>query len=138
MHLSAKTQYATLALLELAKRHEQPQPVCLKTIANEHAISSQFLVQILQQLKRAGMVKSIRGSSGGYRLAQDPDQISLLDIVTAMESSPQESISSQNPTAQSFFAIWNRITEAHHQRLSETTLDTVCSAMESQQDMYYI
>lgn len=140
MQLSAKTQNACLALLELAKRIDNPQPVCLKTISDAQDISSQFLVQILLQLKRAGLVNSTRGASGGYRLAMPPADISLLDIVTAMEGMPPAVPTSDNATASVFFDTWSEITDEHCQRLSGTSLETMCAKIESQHasDMYYI
>lgn len=140
MQLSAKTQNACLAALELARRHRNPQPVCLKTIAEEHKISSQFLVQILLQLKRAGLVRSTRGSSGGYRLAADPQDISLLQIIEAMEgSSADRTTATDNPIAQVFFDSWASVAEEQRNRLADLTLEKLCASIESQEtDMYYI
>ena len=140
MQLSAKTQNACLAALELARRHHNPKPVGLKTIADEHSISSQFLVQILLQLKRAGLVRSTRGSSGGYRLAADPQDISLLQIIEAMEgSSADRPALGDNPIARVFFESWASVAEEQRNRLAELTLDKLCSSIESQEpDMYYI
>lgn len=139
MQLSAKTHNACLASLELARRFEEPQPVCLKAIASEHDISPQFLVQILLQLKRGGIVKSTRGASGGYRLAAPPSQISLLDIVTAMEGTTSELGTSSNATAQVFIDAWTNITERQQQQLAEITLDALCNRVTAHaEDMYYI
>lgn len=85
MNLSAKVEYACLAVLELAVQHEGAGPTPLKKIAEPHRIPTQFLVQILLQLKAAGLVLSIRGVSGGYQLAMPPDQIRLGDVVRAVE-----------------------------------------------------
>jgi Rrf2 family protein len=140
MQLSAKTQYACLAALELARRHENPSPVCLKTIADEQNISAQFLVQILLQLKRTGLVRSIRGAGGGYRLAMDPDEISLLQIIEAMEGTAVDRpATNATPVAQVFFNCWDSLTEENRQRLADLTLAKMCSAIESvEADMYYI
>ncbi len=62
MKLSAKTEYACLAVLELAARYGTGEPVRIRTIADEHGIPSRFLVQILLQLKGAGFVASTRGA----------------------------------------------------------------------------
>ena len=68
MKLSAKTEYACIAMLELAARYDTGEPIRIRTIADEHDIPSRFLVQILLQLKGAGLVNSTRGASGGYQL----------------------------------------------------------------------
>src|SRR5438105_12412926 len=81
---SAKAEYACRAMLELAARHGDPQPVRLKAIADAHGIPQRFLVQILLQLKTAGLVASVRGAAGGYQLARAPDRISLADIINAV------------------------------------------------------
>ena len=140
MQLSAKTQNACIAAMELARRFDDPQPVSLKTIADAHGLSPQFLVQILLQLKRAGVVKSIRGASGGYRLAADPDEISLLDIVSALEGQPAEfAVSSDNPVGRVISDHWTSLVAQHHERLAETTLTSLVAAIESPlADMYYI
>src|SRR5262245_54133566 len=85
MKLSAKAEYACLAVLELALRHDRPEPARLAEIAGANAIPERFLVQILLQLKGAGFVSSVRGASGGYRLALEPREISLWDIVQCVE-----------------------------------------------------
>lgn len=141
MQLSSKTQNACLALLELARRHANPQPVSLKTIADEQGISSQFLVQILLQLKRAGIVRSTRGPCGGYHLAAAPRNVSLLDIVTAMEgdSSIPASYAAQNATARVLLQSWESLAAAHRQRMAEITLETLSAAIgTTESDMYYI
>ena len=70
MRISAKAEYACVAMLELAANYAEPQPVRIKTIAEAQGIPPYFLVQILLQLKTAGLVVSVRGASGGYQLAR--------------------------------------------------------------------
>jgi Rrf2 family protein len=88
MRVSAKAQYACVAMLELAASQGEPQPVHVKAIADHHGISQRFLVQILLQLKMAGLVESIRGAAGGYQLALAPEAISLGDIINAIDHTP--------------------------------------------------
>jgi Rrf2 family protein len=85
MKLSAKAQYACVAMVDLACSHDAGQPVHLKGIAAQHGISQRFLVQILLQLKAHGLVESTRGAGGGYQLAKPPSEISLADIVNAID-----------------------------------------------------
>ena len=85
MNRSAKTEYACLAVLELAAKYGAGEPVRVRAIADRQGIPSPFLVQILLQLKSAGVVESTRGSAGGYRLARDPATLSLGEVVAIIE-----------------------------------------------------
>ena len=89
MRLSAKAQYACVAMVDLACSLDEKSPVHLKNIAENHGISQRFLVQILLQLKGAGLVDSTRGAMGGYLLARAPAKISLADIINAIDQPPQ-------------------------------------------------
>jgi Rrf2 family cysteine metabolism transcriptional repressor len=88
MRVSAKGQYACIAMVELAAHYEDPQPVHVKTIADVHGISQRFLVQILLQLKVHGLVESVRGAAGGYHLARPPEKVSLADVINAVDHPP--------------------------------------------------
>lgn len=81
MKISAKAEYACLAVLELVLRREQVEPIRLAEIAEKDQIPERFLVQILLQLKGAGFVQSVRGAAGGYRLAVDPEKMTVWDVV---------------------------------------------------------
>src|SRR6476619_4372272 len=91
MKLSAKAEYACVAMVELAAKYRQSQPIQIKAIADPHNISSRFLVQILLQLKGNGLVASSRGASGGYQLARSPETITLAEIVNSIDRSPTAS-----------------------------------------------
>ena len=67
MKLSAKTEYACLAMLQMAREYENAEPLQIRRIAEEQGIPARFLVQILLQLKGASLVASTRGAAGGYR-----------------------------------------------------------------------
>ena len=85
MRMSAKAQYACIAMLELAGNYQDPQLIQVKTIADLHGISARFLVQILLQLKVRGLVRSLRGASGGYQLARSPETVSLAEVINAID-----------------------------------------------------
>ena len=74
MKISAKAEYACLALLALAQHGPDAPPLRIREISESHAIPERYLVQILLQLKGAGLVVSTRGASGGYRLARPRGQ----------------------------------------------------------------
>lgn len=86
MKLTARVEYGCVAILELAARHESDQRVPVREIADRHGIPAAFLVQILLQLKAAGLVESTRGATGGYRLTRPPSEISLWDILSNLEA----------------------------------------------------
>ena len=85
MRIPAKTEYACIAILDLAARYGSAEPVCVREIADAHGIPSHFLVQILLQLKGAGLVTSTRGAAGGYRLSHSPDEITLARVMAAVD-----------------------------------------------------
>src|SRR5215472_4759389 len=97
MRVSAKAEYACIAMLELATNYAEPQPVRVKAIADAHGIPLRFLVQILLQLKTAGLVASVRGAAGGYQLARRPSEITLADIIGAIDPEPQARGAAQGP-----------------------------------------
>ncbi len=84
VQVPARAHYAVLAVVELAKRQVNGKPVALREIADDQNIPMPFLVQILQQLRTAGIVSSSRGSSGGYFLSKSANQISMLEIIEAV------------------------------------------------------
>ena len=88
MRLSAKAQYACVAMVELACNHGVQPPVHLKDIAAQHGISPRFLVQIMLELKAHGLVETTRGAAGGYQLARSPGDITLADILHAIDRTP--------------------------------------------------
>jgi Rrf2 family protein len=85
MPVTARAEYACLAMLELANRYADPKPVRLTEITDKHAIPERFLVQILLQLKTVGLVTTTRGKAGGYQLAKRPEEVTLADIVGALD-----------------------------------------------------
>ncbi len=87
MKVSAKINYACLAMLELASRYGGDRPVRVREIAALHGSSPQFLVQILLQLKRSGLVASTRGAAGGYQINRPPEEVSLGEVVAAITGS---------------------------------------------------
>jgi len=87
MRVSAKAEYACRAVLELARCHKNTDVIQINDIATRQVIPRKYLVQILLQLQRSGLVKSKRGASGGYMLAKAPGDISLGDVVRTMDGS---------------------------------------------------
>jgi Rrf2 family protein len=90
VNISMKSRYAVRALTELAERDmtEPGKPVRLGDIAESRDMPLQFLEQVFASLRRAGIVRSRRGASGGYSLGRPADEISVLDVVAALDGVP--------------------------------------------------
>src|SRR5919205_3574601 len=86
MRLSMKGDYGVRAVLDLAERYGQG-PVQSEAIAKRQEISEAYLDQLLTLLRRAGLVRSVRGPRGGHELAKQADEITLMDVLTALEGS---------------------------------------------------
>ncbi len=84
MKLSTKGRYAVMAMAEIALR-KTDKPVSLAEIAASQNISQEYLEQLFAKLRRAGLVESTRGPGGGYRLARDPDEIMIIDVIGAAD-----------------------------------------------------
>ena len=93
MNLPAKVEYACIAVLELAIQFNNGEPVRLRAIAEAHGIPSPFLVQIMLQLKAAGLVESTRGAAGGYQLTRDPSIITLAEVKEIIEGPASDLVS---------------------------------------------
>ncbi|MBQ9062223.1 MAG: Rrf2 family transcriptional regulator [Eubacterium sp.] len=86
MKLTTRGRYGLRAMIDLAV-HEQESAVSAQSIAERQDLSERYLEQLIRAMKKAGLVESIRGAGGGYRLARPADQISVGDILRALEGS---------------------------------------------------
>lgn len=120
--ISSKTFYAIAAMVHIAKRSGQ-SPVSLSAIAWELDISTSYVEQIFNQLRRRGLVEGIRGPGGGYRIAKPSLQISIADIVYAFEVFPKHSDSITSHQALSSL-LWDEVSARLYQFLSTITLAT--------------
>ena len=84
MRLSTKGRYGIRAMLVLARRYGEG-PVPLKEIAEIESLSEAYLEQLVSELRKAGLVRSVRGAQGGYLLAKDPAIITTGDIIRVLE-----------------------------------------------------
>ena len=94
MKLTARSEYALLALVYLA-RHQEEGAVTIDTIAKAQGIPSKFLEQLLLALKRAHFLRSTKGQHGGYQLAVPPEKITLAEVIRLFDGAlaPTESVS---------------------------------------------
>ena len=84
MKMSTKARYGLRALIDLAS-NSQEGPVSISSIAERQKISESYLEQLLAKLRKADIVKSVRGSQGGYVLARDAENISVGDVLRTLE-----------------------------------------------------
>jgi Rrf2 family protein len=145
MRLSARVEYAAIAVLSIACLGERHGPVSLRFICAEQAAPSRFLVHILLQLKRAGIVKSTRGAGGGYVLALPADAITLLDIYLAIEGASECSapvtaaLAAKSRGAAVLTRAWEAASQSRSETLASVTVaDLVARTLNVGDSMYYI
>ena len=124
-------------MAQLAKRHDGRTITRLDELAQREAVSANFLVQILNDLRRAGLVESRRGKSGGYLLARKPDTIHLKEIVEAVEPSLLSfSTHTEGESGATVRAAWENIAQELRSQLERVTLQQLAEKTEA--PMFYI
>lgn len=144
-----KITYGIMAAIDLGL-HYGSQPIQAKIIAGRQAIPVRFIEQVLYSLKQAGVVESARGAQGGYSLRKDPSQISLAEIVEAMDGQPRPA--AYNPImrngkadilvdSEKFLSgIWKKVHQAEQKVLRSITLNALVeqyAQLEHQQALMY-
>ena len=127
MKLSCRARYATRALIDLALHHGK-DPVPLTIIAKNECVSKKYLNQLMASLKLAGLVRVMRGKNGGFLLARDPADITLGDILYAVEGDMSlidcvnESSICERSTACPSRSTWQELSGIINEYLQATTL----------------
>src|SRR5689334_4232988 len=149
MKISAKDEYACAAVLELALNYDSDVPVRVQDIAQRQSIPLKFLFQIMQILKRVDIVRSKRGTEGGYVLARPPNQISVGDVIRSV-SGPFVQLSClesgnfldncERQTTCHFKPIWADVDRAIAGVLNNVTFEDLAGRVQAQQQqvMYHI
>jgi Rrf2 family transcriptional regulator, cysteine metabolism repressor len=81
--VTSKSRYAVVAMAELARSGDRPVPIA--AVAERRGMPVQFLVQLFSTLRRSGLLESYRGTKGGYALARPADEITVLEVVQALD-----------------------------------------------------
>lgn len=124
-------------MAQLAKRHDGRTITRLEELAQREAVSANFLVQILNDLRRAGLVESRRGKSGGYLLSRPPASINLREIVDAVEPSLLSfSIHTEGESGTSVRAAWEKVSHDLRDQLERISLVQLADRGEAA--MFYI
>lgn len=130
LKLSTKGRYGLRALIDLAQYSEN-EPVSITSISDRQGISERYLEQLMGMMKKAGLVKSIRGAGGGYVLARELKEISVGDVLRALEGSlepvecsglnPEEGCKAADSCVTKY--VWQRINESINHTVDEMKLD---------------
>lgn len=148
MKVSTKGRYGLRALIDLAV-YEKNGHVSLINIANRNQISIHYLEHVFSSLKRGGIVKSVKGAQGGYVLADKPENITIAQIILALEGSYRIEHETVNDDALYEVVsgvmdelIWDRINDETEKILGSITLadlvDEFMKRNETEESMYYI
>lgn len=137
MKISLKVDYACRVLVQLVHWHGRSELPHIEELATKETIPANYLVQILNDLRSAGLVNSRRGKQGGYALAKPPIQINLADIIKAMDGEVIDF--TEAPAGESGPRVaraWREVVNAFEERARSISLDAI--ARHDGQEMYYI
>ncbi|HLY49705.1 MAG TPA: Rrf2 family transcriptional regulator [Solirubrobacteraceae bacterium] len=134
MRISAKVDYAVRAAVELAAANDDDRPVKAERIANAQAIPLNFLENILSELRHAGIVRSQRGAEGGFRLAKPAAEITVADVIRAVEG-PLASVRGGPPeeavyagAAEALLRVWIAVRANLRSVVEQVTLADIAAA----------
>jgi Rrf2 family protein len=137
MKISQKLEYACRAMAQLAKYHDGRTLTRLEDLAQREAVSGNFLVQILNDLRRAGLIESRRGKAGGYLLGRAADKISLRQVVEAVDPTLlQLSTTSEGESGQGVRRAWQQVSSSLLLSLDGITVESLASKQSD--PMFYI
>ncbi|KKM09243.1 Rrf2 family transcriptional regulator [Clostridiales bacterium PH28_bin88] len=150
MKLSTKGEYGLRAMFDLAQ-HFGEGPISLKSVAERQEISEHYLEQLIAGLRKAGLVKSVRGAQGGYTLAREPAEITVGDVIRVLEGpiAPMDCVSDEETDlcSRAEFCItrniWEKVRDSINEVLDSINLQDMCDEAEKVKQgqeylMYYI
>lgn len=140
MKISTKGKYGLRAMIDLAQYSEQ-EAVSISSIAQRQKISESYLEQLVAKLKKAGLVVSIRGAAGGYRLARPASDISVGDVLRALEgdvravictAQTEEGCEGEELCVTKY--VWQRINESIEKTVDEMMIDQLVAESRKTQE----
>ncbi|HHX51177.1 MAG TPA: Rrf2 family transcriptional regulator [Clostridia bacterium] len=150
MKLTTRGEYGLRAIFDLALRQGEG-PVSLRSIAERQDISDHYLEQLFSSLRKAGLVKSIRGAQGGYLLGKPAQEITVGDVIRVLDGpiAPVECVNEVEPEdcrrAKTCITreIWARVRDSITEVVDSITLEDMCNeaekiSSENNSYMYYI
>src|SRR5574342_1084568 len=130
MKVSQRSTYGIMAAVDMAMQNGSA-PIQAKSIARRQGIPARFLEQVLHAMKKAGLVSSLRGAQGGYVLTKKPSELSVADILEALDGPclPVAGFQGRSPIRRASKSdvllgdIWNRVYEAERHVLEAITVE---------------
>ncbi|MGD0263130.1 MAG: Rrf2 family transcriptional regulator [Verrucomicrobiota bacterium] len=139
MKLSVKTDYAARAVLGLAQHYPAGLALPAETLAAAQGAPGKFLIQILVELKAQGIVRSVRGMAGGYLLARPPADITLADVLEAVDGPlfDAPALSAKDCPAE-LRRAWKKLRQSLESAARATTFQQLLEESAEKEKMYYI
>lgn len=150
MKLSTKGRYGLKAMFDLAQ-HFGEGPISLKSIAERQEISEHYLEQLISGLRKAGLVKSVRGAQGGYVLGREPGKMTIGNVIRVLEGpiAPVDCVAEEDPECCSKAdycvtrTVWEKVRDSIAEVLDSITLEDMVKDSEQKEAdrrlyMYYI
>lgn len=148
MRISAKGRYALAAVTDMAQQYDSGECITVISISERLGISKIYLEQVFSMLKRGDIVRSVKGAQGGYQLVRPPEQVSVLDVLSAVETSlfeaVEDTVQEKAPEIEAAMraSVFDAMDKALSDALSRITLEDLVLEAEkhkgSQAIMYYI
>lgn len=139
MKLSVKSDYASRAVLALARHYQSGSSQRAENLANDQGIPVNYLVQILIELKSHQIVKSVRGKEGGYLLARSPSEISMGDVLRCIHGAVFDTPAIGDPrVAPELKQAWETLQNSLNSVADGMTFQSLLDEGQKRQGMYYI
>ncbi|MGL5437425.1 MAG: RrF2 family transcriptional regulator [Lachnospiraceae bacterium] len=148
MRISVKGRYGLAAMINMASNYDIGEYITVISISEKLGISKIYLEQVFSLLKRGGLVNSIKGAQGGYRLSRMPRQITVFDVINAVEPSlfekTEETVVDKAPEIERAMQLsaFSILDEAVKDTLEKITLESLLTAIEKHKSngefMFYI
>jgi len=148
MRISAKGRYALAAVIDMAQQYDSGECITVISISERLGISKIYLEQVFSMLKRGDIVRSVKGAQGGYQLVRPPEQVSVLDVLSAVETSlfeaVEDTVQEKAPEIEAAMrtSVFDVMDKSLSDALSRITLEDLVLEAEkhkgSQAIMYYI
>lgn len=130
MQISAKTNYACKAVLELALHWPNPEPLQIQVISERQSIPAKFLTQIMIALKQLGYTRSVRGKKGGYLLTQAPDKIKVSEFLQRL-GNHDFVLTDVQPHSDVITRLWAELDYHIQQKIGKVTFETLVNRKRS-------
>ena len=139
MKLSVKSDYAARAVLGLARHYHTGAALRVEQLAEEQSIPSNYLVQILIELKAQGIARSLRGKEGGYLLARPPADISMADVLRAVDGTVFDTPALNDPDCPpELRRAWRNLQRSVESAAAEISFQKLLDENSEKEKMYYI